>query len=436
VKFVRPDHWRFECDKASRQQDDPGTLMNDRVREQYESYPYPHRDPADESRLLRIGSPSHIDEINHYIYAGHRDFREPFRALIAGGGSGDGLIMLAQQLADAHCPSEVVYLDLSHASRKIAEARAQARGLTNIRYIATSLLDAPQYGPFDYIDCCGVLHHLEVPQSGFTALAKALKPDGGMGIMVYGTLGRTGVYPMQEMLRTIVGDGDRAYPERIDIAKRLIEELPPTNWLLQNKMIGDYKRSDAGLVDLLLHSRDRPYRVHEVADEVDAAGLRLVTFIEPVRYDPFAFVSDPIVRERIAELTWLDRCAFAELLAGDLLKHIFYCVRADNEAHTIAKADSANAIPMIRDVSGPNLGQTIEKNGTLKVELSGKIIDLDLPVHAAAILKLVDGQKPLQMIHQQMEGGIDWVTFYQQFSALYNVLNRYNKMTIRYAPPN
>ena len=49
--------------------------MTDKVREQYDSYPYPYRVPADESRPLRVGSPSHIDEINHYIYAGHRDFR-------------------------------------------------------------------------------------------------------------------------------------------------------------------------------------------------------------------------------------------------------------------------------------------------------------------------------------------------------------------------
>ena len=406
--------------------------MTDKVREQYESYPYPYHNPADESGPLRVGSPSHIDEINHYIYAGHRDFREPFRALIAGGGSGDALIMLAQQLADARCPSEVLYLDLSDASRAIAEARAEARGLKNVRFLNASLLNAPDYGPFDYIDCCGVLHHLEDPQSGFAALAQALKPDGGIGIMVYGTLGRTGVYPMQEMLRSIAGEG--AFSERIDTAKRLIDALPPTNWLRRNNDIGDYKRSDAGLVDLLLHSRDRPYRVHEVAKAVHAAGLRLITFIEPFRYDPLTHISDSIVRDRIARLSWLERCAFAELLSGDLLKHIFYCVRAENQADTIASAEAASAIPVLRDIAGPALAQTIAENGKLRVDLSGGILDLNLPEHAAAILKQIDGRKPLQTIHQQMAGELDWIAFHQQFSALYDVLNSYNKMTIRYAP--
>ena len=110
--------------------------MSDRVRDQYEAYPYPSRDPADEAKRLVIGSPSNLLEVNHYLFAGRRDFAKPFRALVAGGGTGDATIMLAQQLADAGSPAEVVYLDLSETSRGIAEARAAARGLANIRFVS------------------------------------------------------------------------------------------------------------------------------------------------------------------------------------------------------------------------------------------------------------------------------------------------------------
>ena len=74
--------------------------MSDAVRRQYEAYPYPPRDPADEARRLVTGSPSHLLEIDHYLFAGRRDFVHGFRALIAGGGTGDATVMLAQQLAD------------------------------------------------------------------------------------------------------------------------------------------------------------------------------------------------------------------------------------------------------------------------------------------------------------------------------------------------
>src|SRR5512134_220209 len=117
--------------------------MSNPVRQQYELLPYPARDPREEAQRLIEGSPSHLLELNHYLYAGARDFSRPFRALVAGGGTGDGLIMLAQHLADRKTPAEIVYLDLSTASRAIAEERAKVRGLGNIRFMSGSLLDLP-----------------------------------------------------------------------------------------------------------------------------------------------------------------------------------------------------------------------------------------------------------------------------------------------------
>ena len=112
--------------------------MTDSVKAQYEALPYPARDPADEARRLITGSPSFLPELNHYLFGGRRDFSRPMRVLVAGGGTGDNLIQLAQYLAASGGRHEVVYLDLSAASRKVAEARAKVRGLTNIRFITSA----------------------------------------------------------------------------------------------------------------------------------------------------------------------------------------------------------------------------------------------------------------------------------------------------------
>ena len=68
---------------------------------QYDAYPYPQRDPRDEAKRLIIGSPSHLREVDHWIFGARRPASEPLRALVAGGGSGDATVMLAQQMTNA-----------------------------------------------------------------------------------------------------------------------------------------------------------------------------------------------------------------------------------------------------------------------------------------------------------------------------------------------
>src|SRR3954470_12371006 len=133
-----------------------------RLAEQYEAFPYPVRNPRDETKRLIVGSPGHLREIDHWVFGALRPASQPLRALIAGGGTGDATIMLAQHMARAGRPGRVTWLDRSAAALSVARARADVRGLSNIVWEQRSMLDLPGsgLGPFDYIDCCGVLHHL------------------------------------------------------------------------------------------------------------------------------------------------------------------------------------------------------------------------------------------------------------------------------------
>ena len=424
-------------------------MSDEPVRDQYEAYPYPARDPKDERTRLIAGSPSNLAEIDHYVFAGRGAFAKPFRALIAGGGTGDAAVMLAQQLSDraqerGHAaPGEVVYLDLSRAAREIAEARAGARGLTNISFHQGSLLDLPGpgglegLGSFDYIDCCGVLHHLEDPPAGLAALVGALDAAGGMGLMLYAPLGRTGVYPVQAMLRGL-GEGglgeELPLGERVVLARRLLDALPATNWLKRNPFLGDHKRGDAELVDLLLHARDRAYSVEQVAALVAGAGLRLASFIEPARYQPASYLKDPVLLRRLERLDPLARAGFAESLAGNIKKHILYVVKDANRADTVARAETPAAVPVARRVPGPELARAILKGPAVKAELDGLSFSFAVPRLAASILKRVDGRTSLGQIHAQLQAldsGLGWDAFKVQFDQLYAALNGLNHLLLR-----
>lgn len=405
-------------------------MTTDTVRDQYEEFPYPARDPADEKRRLITGSPSHLTEINHYVFAGKRDFTQPFRALVAGGGTGDAAIMLAQHLADRGGPSEVIYLDLSTASRAIAEARAKQRGLTNIAFHNGSLLELSDFGSFDYIDCCGVLHHLPVPQDGFKSLAGALNPDGGIGLMVYGDLGRTGVYDAQSMLRTLSGEQDSG-DRKVAMARQLLDGLPPTNRLRRNGQISDHLSSDAGIYDLLLHSTDRAYRVPELVTEIDNAGLRVASFIEPGRYDPTLYLRNKDLLGRLADKSMAERAGFAELLAGNMKKHIAYCVLRENQADTVAKP-SLNAIPVLRDMPGPDFARDMPMGAGFNADLDGLDFSIPLPPTARDILLRCDGNRSVDEIRKDLPGGPDWFQFKPHFDAVYRPFNDFNKMLLRF----
>jgi SAM-dependent methyltransferase len=344
--------------------------------------------------------------------------------------------MLAQHLSDRGCPAEIVYLDLSKASRAIAEARAQARGLRSITFLTASLLDLPNLGLglFDYIDCCGVLHHLADPPAGLAALTGALAQDGGMGIMVYGGLGRTGVYPVQAMLRTLAAYAPApalTATTQLATARDLMKQLPATNWLRRNPAIGDHLAGgDAGLADLLLHPRDRAYSVTELAGLARAAGLEIAAFIEPWRYDPASYLTDPGLLHRLERLDAIARAAFAEQLAGNLKRHIVYLVRKERAGHSVARPD-ADTVPVLRAGSGA-LAESLKGRGTLKVTIDGLEVRLQVPPHSAEILGAVDGKRSIAGIHLAVSGTVDalksWSAFKPAFDRVYQTFNKLNRL--------
>lgn len=370
------------------------------VKAQYETFPYPARDPADEAKRLITGSPSHVLEIDHFLFQGRRDWTKPLRALIAGGGTGDGLIQLAQQMKDTGRAAEITYIDLSTASRAIAEERARLRGLRNIRFVTGSLLDAASHGQFDYIDCCGVLHHLPDPAAGFSALLAALAPGGGMGFMVYAPYGRAGVYPLQEAFGALYAG---LPPEtRLKAAKEVVANLPEGHPFKSNPNLGDHKDSDAGFYDLLLHSQDRAFDVTALVGMLEDTGWALSGFALPVLYDLSRITAAP------DHLSATARMALAEKLRGTIKTHVGYATRA-TEARPPATGRDRALIPHLKGLRAPDLARAIASGQAPKLRFNGIEARLALPKEAAPLLAAIDGRRSLSQIAQA--SGTDPIAF-------------------------
>ena len=405
-----------------------------RLAAQYEAYPYPARDPADEARRLVIGSPSHLREIDHWVFGAARPRSTPLRALVAGGGTGDGTIMLAQQMASFGRPGRVTYLDRSGAATAIARARAASRGL-DVDWQEGSLLDLSGSGlaPFDYIDCCGVLHHLPDPAAGLQALLSVLAPGGGLGLMVYAPHGRTGVYMLQDALRLLAPEAEPP-ATRLDMARRMMRHLPDSAWLQRNTLFADHLTGgDAGLYDLLLNPRDRAYTVPALHALLSEAGLHVTCWMEPLRYDPAVYLPDAKLRARIATLGPVECAALAEALCGNMSTHVVYAVRAA-DAPPIPDGTSPAAVPVMREMPGPELAKHIRPDGMLPFLFDGLRVPVPLPPLAPAILRLVDGTRTVGEIGAELSGRVGPEAFARAWRDTYDPLSAVNRLLLA-APP-
>eukprot|EP01043_Picozoa_sp_COSAG02_P032715 COSAG02_NODE_2199_length_9541_cov_28.299301_1_plen_511_part_10 len=365
---------------------DARTICRDMAQTQdmYTEAPYPPRDPAAEVVVDEGAVDSKITPaaIAHHIHGGRFPTTQPgqpYRVLVAGGGTGDATIKYATYLANIGLPAELVHMDLSPSSLATAEARLQAHKLHTYPTLRTRFIlgNLSQIGTaesplrdtaagesetaleptFDFIESRGVLHHLPSPADGLQRLASVLKPTGGMLLMLYGDLGRTGIYHFHEMVRLLEGGGyDRAPAS----ARRLLDTLPPSNWLSRNKWIqkGDLEHfGDSGVWDLLLHHCDRSYRVPDLVRLTHAAGLRVVSFANANAYKlPDALettnsrhhsVSDQelrLLQQAAAQLEPLAQASLAELMHGNIGKHVFYVAKATASSSQVSLLDKLRSI--------------------------------------------------------------------------------------------
>ena len=426
-----------------------------KVRSQYEALPYPPCNPQDDRQRLVQTWLEDLPMINHYCFAGKQSFQNGFRALVAGGGTGDATIFLAEQLR--HTDAEIVHLDMSHASIALAQERAKIRGLSNIRWVHYSLLSLPALGlgKFDYINCSGVLHHLADPDLGLRVLLSALKEGGAIGLMVYATTGRSGVYQMQALMRMVNGAGTAHEADdsrKLANTRELLGSLPASNWFMRGQDLHhDHQLGDAGIYDLLLHSQDRSYSVGELFDWLGDApgghGLHL-SFSDVQRgrspYLPHMVLgAQPCaIAARLRQLPQRQQYEMAELMIGSLITHSLYLSR---DAASVAPYGDAAYIPffyhepLTGEIAAQVFGNSRGQPFMLRHQHSGVSVTVNPGKYGAKILRLIDGQKSFGEIFNQFRA--DWrgqaaapdnAALFADFADTYDTLNALERLLLRH----
>ncbi len=207
--------------------------------------------------------------------------------------------------------------------------------------------------------------------------------------------------------------------------------MPETAWLRRNPWITDHVQGgDAGIYDLLLNPRDVAFTVPGLAALVDGAGLEIRCLVEPFRYDPDAFLSDPRLRERTALLDPLQRAALAEAACGNMGIHIAYCVRRGAAPAPVAWDDAAR-VPVLRELDGAKLAASLPADGVLRVAFDGLTVPVALPRLGSAILSRVDGRRSIGAIGDELAAnGVSREAFTRDFATLARAMERVNRMLL------
>lgn len=308
------------------------------VRRFYEAYPYPRIDPDRTVQSTILGTP--WTAVHHALDCRTGD---RLRILVAGGGTGVALEVLGAGLTAEGVAPEIVYVDLSEASAAEARRRAARAGLSDVRFLVQPIesLTEADLGLFDYIDFSGVLNHVAEPAPVLGVLSGLLAPHGGIGIMVYGRLGRTGIYPMQNALRMLNGAPGAGDP--VDTMNALLGHLPADNWITKNPHLGGQVGMDTvELADRYLNPNDRAFDIGELEALLRAAGMGIRGFVYPFLYDPVPLMPTEALRDQARALPILERAQLSEWLRGMLHIHQVFAVPVDRPAvdHAAMLADA------------------------------------------------------------------------------------------------
>jgi len=426
--------------------DDTPSNYAPRVRAQYEDFPFPLRDPRDESKRLVVTDQDSLGKLNHYCFAGRQSFGNGFRVLVAGGGTGDHTIFLAEQLRDYD--ARVTYIDISRASMDIAKERGRIRQLNNIEWHHGSLLDVASLGlaPFDVISCTGVLHHLPDPERGIKALRGVLAPQGAMSLMLYGRTGRLAVYAAQELMR-LVNEGVDDPKVKAQHARALVQCLPESNWLLRGgdprKIQTDYLDDESNLYDVLLHEQDRAYSVPEIYAFLAGAQLELIEFTSffseppccPFMYDPLSWIVAPTVRAHVAKMSRPQRQAIAEAMNCVLTCHGFYA--APKAAERVASPKEPDMVPYFFNFEPGDLAQQFRRGAGREcgLEYRQNSIQFTLGEYSADLFSEIDGSRSigelLDTVGRKVGGAVTQSGLWRDFLAFYQPLNTLDILLLR-----
>ena len=118
--------------------------------------------------------------------------------MVAGCGTGKQTILAAKSYLNA----KVVGVDLSLSSLSYAKRKSEELGITNIEFLCGDILELKSLKKkFDFIECVGVLHHMEKPLEGLKILTNLLEDHGLIRLGLYSEIARQDIINVRKFIK-------------------------------------------------------------------------------------------------------------------------------------------------------------------------------------------------------------------------------------------
>jgi SAM-dependent methyltransferase len=201
----------------------------------------------------------------------HRTVRPDARLWVAGCGTNQ-----AVYTALRFPQSAVIGSDLSPTSLHMCERTAASLGLRNLTLRQESLNEVSYREAFDYIICTGVIHHNAEPAKVLATLARALRPQGVLELMVYNRFQRTPLSAFQRAVRAVTRHEGRptSYEEELAVARA----LSGTQGLALGEKVAAWLRDtpESQCADALIQPVEYSYTVESLNRLAHDANLQLL----------------------------------------------------------------------------------------------------------------------------------------------------------------
>ncbi len=233
--------------------DDEVSLL---VQTQYEENPYPRW-----VKLAPAANAMTVDDKVRQLFPlvsfnPMGDCTKP-EVLVAGCGTGSHSINVTQKFIGAR----TLAIDLSLSSLSYAKRKTREMGLNSIEYAQADIMKLGSLERrFDFIESCGVLHHLADPWAGWRILLPLLRPGGFMKLGFYSELAR------REIVRTRAFIAEQGYGSSHEEIRRCRQDMMAArgtgNFAGIFRITDFYSTSECR--DLLFHVQEHRMTIPEI----------------------------------------------------------------------------------------------------------------------------------------------------------------------------